>query len=238
MHHMCESGDTGDPAFFEVERLKVSLTRKLLGCLVGCAKYVNAWQVLSTYTIVLSVVSFALVLYLKLSGELVAFCMYDTWLYLVYYVVMSIFVAALIPMSDFEVVPPEHCFWRWARRMGAYALFLEVEGIGYLTVYYKKIQWEIEFDEEAQLLIFGMATVGFLRLMTTSVGYWFANNYLKRVAQRKKLSADYYGNTWTDMTDILVGQLAIMSLFYYHISFYNICFILSIVYLYVFFARI
>ena len=234
---MCESGDTGHIAFLEIERSKVPLSSKLCRCLFRWVPRLNMVQVVCGYVIVLSVVSFTMVTYLKLLGETESFCLYDSWSYLVYYIFMSLFMAVVAPLSDFDILKPERVFWRWARRLTAYSLFIEIQAIIHLTVFYQKIMYEIEYDDEAQALVWGLSSVGLMRLGTLLVGYCYANKFLERVAQRKKLANHYYGNTFNDVADILVAELVILSLYHYPMSIYNISFVLSVSYLYVFYAR-
>ena len=221
-----------------IERIRVSLTDKLWALLPKFRNYPNGWPILCAYSAILGITSFALVVYLKIMGELTPFCLYDNWYYLVYYLFLSVFACLLIPLANIDVFPLDSPFWRWSRRLGVYVLMLELEAFFHVLFYFRDIYYEIEYDDEAQVVVLSMVIIGIIRLVTITVAYMTAGIYLRLLQQRYGLSAHHFGNFFTDLADFNAIQLIVYSLSYFPFNVYNIGFVSSVAFLYISFRQI
>lgn len=226
--------ENGYKTNIKIERTRVGLKCKLLSLLVSTS---SVWRVLLVYATILGIISLAIVLYMKSIGELLPFCLYDNWFYLAYYCFLTIFCALLLPITDFSLFHYESQVWKWLRRIGAALWYIEIQGLAYFVVFYKAIEYELEYDDEAQLRVWSLCALSVLRFVTISIGYWVANNTLNRVISTHKLAKNYFGNTFTDFTDLFVSQFIVTSVYLYSYSLCSICFAVSLLYFYVYFAR-
>ncbi len=137
--------ENGNESNITIERKKVSVTSKAL-VMIWWLSF--GWGTLCIYTCILSVISLSIVLYMKLMGELLPFCLYDNWYYMCYYLVLTLFSALMLPLTDFNLFDYESKFWKYSRRLGAYFWYLEIEGLAYVLVYYKDIVYDLEYDDE------------------------------------------------------------------------------------------
>ncbi len=137
--------ENGNESYITIERKKVSVTSKALAIIWWLT---SGWGTLCIYTCILSIISLSIVLYMKLMGEMLPFCLYDNWYYLSYYLVLTLFSALMLPLTDLNLFDYESKFWKYSRRLGAYFWYLEIEGLAYVLVYYKDMVYDLEYDDE------------------------------------------------------------------------------------------